>query len=309
MMKIHPTFLIALTLGTALAGVPASAQVRVIVDGKVQEVPDGVIRTIAYEPGGRQVIRDERFAGQAAPGCATVTTTETRDEDDHGRVIRTSVVTRIEPIVAVAYAPPSAPAQAFAPAAPQSFAASAPPFAPGAQRAFAPAVYTAPQQQAFAPPSAHLDVDPNAFGANPAALADALPADPNPQSVRIRRDAATGHFITTIRVNGVPVRAIVDTGAQSTILSAQDARATGAGNAIVRTQPMAGIGGYTLLNVARLNSFEVGGQQLGGFTAAIGQEGIPYTLLGQTEIARLGRIVIEDGTMTITPRAPRMAMR
>jgi hypothetical protein len=72
---------------------------------------------------------------------------------------------------------------------------------------------------------------------------------------------------------------------------------------------MPAIGGYTLLNVARLNSFEVGGQQLGGFTAAIGQEGIPYTLLGQTEIARLGRIVIEDGTMTITPRAPRMAMR
>ena len=47
---------------------------------------------------------------------------------------------------------------------------------------------------------------------------------------------------------------------------------------------------------------DVGGQQLGGFNAVIGQAGIPYTLLGQSEISRLGRIVIEDGVMTISAR-------
>ncbi len=125
----------------------------------------------------------------------------------------------------------------------------------------------------------------------------------------IHRDPRTGHFIAPIRINGVVIQAIVDTGAQDTILSAQDARATGAARDIVRSEPMAGIGGYTMLSVAKLRSMEVAGQNLGSFTAAIGQEGIPYTLLGQTEINRLGRIVIEDGVMTITPRAAQVAFR
>jgi hypothetical protein len=64
-----------------------------------------------------------------------------------------------------------------------------------------------------------------------------------------------------------------------------------------------------MLSVTHVRSMEVGGQQLGGFSAAIGQEGIPFTLLGQTEITRLGRIVIEDGVMTITPRNAQMASR
>jgi clan AA aspartic protease (TIGR02281 family) len=140
--------------------------------------------------------------------------------------------------------------------------------------------------------------------APPAALASG-----SAHPLAIRRDPRTGHFIAPIRINGVVIQAIVDTGAQDTILSAQDARATGAARDIVRSEPMAGIGGYTMLSVAKLRSMEVAGQNLGSFTAAIGQEGIPYTLLGQTEINRLGRIVIEGGVMTITPRAAQVALR
>ena len=112
-----------------------------------------------------------------------------------------------------------------------------------------------------------------------------------------------------MKVNGVAIRAIVDTGAASTILSPKDAWATGANEAVVSAQRMVGIGGYTMLNLARVQSLEVAGEQLGGFTAAIGQEGLGYTLLGQTEIARLGRITIEDGMMTIMPRNLRTASR
>lgn len=141
-----------------------------------------------------------------------------------------------------------------------------------------------------------------------AALDDGVAGEGRP--LRLRRDAMTGHFIAAIRINGVAVRAIVDTGAQKTVLSADDARATGADRDVMRSTPMAGIGGMTLLAVTRVRSLEVAGQQLGGVTACIGQAGIPYTLLGQTEIARLGRIVIEDGVMTITPRgATQVAMR
>lgn len=119
--------------------------------------------------------------------------------------------------------------------------------------------------------------------------------------MRIRRDPS-GSFVANVLMNGVPVRVIIDTGAQCTILSLQDARQTGADRDVTRSATMAGIGGYTQLNVTRVRSMNVGGQQLGGFNAVIGQAGIPYTLLGQSEIARLGRIVIEDGVMTISPR-------
>lgn len=256
-----------------LGAVPAAAQVRVVVDGRVQDVPAGVVRTISYQPGGRQSVIDQPFAGGAvAPGAASITTTETSDEDERGRVIRTSIVTRIEPIAAAVYAPP-----------------------PG--YAFQPAIYAAPQP-AFAP---RLEMD--------AAALD-MPAETGkPRILRVRRDAMTGHFVAAIRINGVEVRAIVDTGAQETVLSARDARATGATRDVIRSTPMTGIGGTTMLDVTRVRSMEVAGQQLGGFTACIGQEGIPYTLLGQTEIARLGRIVIEDGVMTITPRGAQVAMR
>jgi clan AA aspartic protease (TIGR02281 family) len=121
------------------------------------------------------------------------------------------------------------------------------------------------------------------------------------QPLRIRRDPS-GSFVANVLINGVPVRVIIDTGAQCTILSLQDARQTGADQDVTRSQTMAGIGGYTQLAVTRIRSMNVGGQQLGGFNAVIGQAGIPYTLLGQSEISRLGRIVIEDGVMTISAR-------
>jgi clan AA aspartic protease (TIGR02281 family) len=265
----------AIAIAATLAS-PALAQVRVVVDGQVQDVPAGVLRTITYAPDGRQIVRDTPFAGRTAPDCATVTTTETTDEDGDGNTIQTTVVTRIEPMVAVAWAAP------------------APPL---------PATYTPPQPAFFAdPPAPHLDVDADALELQ-------APASSVPYPLKLHRDPMTGHFIATIRINGVPVRAIIDTGAQSTILSARDARATGADREITRSEPMAGIGGYSQLAVTRVHSMEVAGQQLGGFTAAIGAEGIPYTLLGQTEIARLGRIVIENGIMTIAARGTQMAAR
>ena len=237
-MRRWPLPLIALALGAGIAA-PAGAQVRIVVDGQVQEIPDGVIRTISYAPGGRQIVHDEPFASGFAPGCATVTTIETSEENEDGSNVHTSVVTRIEPIAAVAYAPPIEQPE--------------------------PALVEAPSPElAFEPEALELPEAPSA----------------PPREVRIRRDGATGHFITLVRINGVDVRAIVDTGAQSTILSARDARATHADQDIVRSRPMAGIGGLTLLNVAHLKSMEVGGQQLGGFDAAIGQEGIPIHAAG-----------------------------
>jgi clan AA aspartic protease (TIGR02281 family) len=127
--------------------------------------------------------------------------------------------------------------------------------------------------------------------------------------VRVPRDKETGHFVTDVLMNGVKVPVIIDTGATGTILSPGAAKATGAMRDVTHTQNAAGIGGVTQLSVTRIRSFAVGGREIGGFEALIGREGIPFTLLGQTELRRLGRIVIEDDVLTITPRDQRVANR
>ncbi len=298
------SFLPVLALIAGSLSIPVEAQTDVGIDQAAQTVPAGMIRTIRTAADGQQTIVDMPFSGQAIPGAVTITTVETTEEDEDGTPIQTVAETRIEPVAMAGYSAP------FQQASFQRL-----PFeqAPVQQAPFQPAPF---QHAEYLPmmtspamlspvPTPHLNVDL-------AALMDSYPVAAGlrmasaPQSLRIPRDRETGHFIAAIAINGVPVRAIIDTGAQETILSARDARATGANRDIVSTEPMAGIGGYTTLNVTRVHSMEVAGQQLGGFTAAIGQEGIPYTLLGQTEIARLGRIEIEDGVMTITP--PRTAL-
>ncbi len=259
--------------------IPADGQARFGVDARGQQ-PPGMMSPIAATADGSPAFSAFPLAGTMLPGTVSVTTIETTEEDEDGNLVQTSLETRIEPVAAVAYAPD------IRPAAYQ----------------VRPAIYT-PPVTALQIPTPHLDLDATVL-----ALLD--PGDRvNPQSLRIARDHETGHFIAPIRINGVNVRAIIDTGAQETILSARDARVTGANRDVVSSEQMAGIGGYTTLDVTRVRSMEVAGQQLGGFTAAIGQEGIPFTLLGQTEIARLGRIEIENGVMTITPKAAVLASR
>lgn len=174
-----------------------------------------------------------------------------------------------------------------------------------------PAVYYQQQQgypqqgyrQAYAPPQPpRLEyADPDADSVQPGIGGARV--------VRIRRDRFSGHFIVPVVMNGVRIRAIIDTGAMGTILSPEDARATGADKDVKYSRPGVGIGGYTTLYVTKVRNLEIGGQQLGSFAADIGQQGIPQTLLGQPEIAKLGRVVIEDGVMTIYPKGVEMASR
>jgi clan AA aspartic protease (TIGR02281 family) len=121
--------------------------------------------------------------------------------------------------------------------------------------------------------------------------------------LKIKRDRFSGHFIAPVIMNGVKIKAIIDTGATSTVLSPEDAMATGAYNDATHQRPGVGIGGYTTLTVTRVRSLQIGADTLSSFAADIGQQGIRYTLLGESEIAKLGKIVIEGDIMTIYPRA------
>ena len=262
------------------------------------------MQIIRYGVDGRQTVTSSPFAGPVVPQAVSVTTVSTTEEDDQGNLVQTVVETRIEPVAAIPMTLAAMPEIGVPPVPPL------PEQVPTSAFAYAPSQ----AQPAFFPPLPPIQIalpliQPPEHWTPRQALASAGPVAPATRDLRISRDPATGHFIAPIRINGVEVRAIIDTGAQETILSARDARATGAVQDVVGSEPMAGIGGYTMLHVVQVRSMEVGGQQLGGFRAAVGQEGIPYTLLGQTEISRLGRIVIEDGVMTISPRITQVAMR
>ena len=134
-------------------------------------------------------------------------------------------------------------------------------------------------------------------GVNARPSAQNLAAIPD---IRVPRDTATGHFIMPVLMNGVQIRVIIDTGASMTFLSAGDAKATGADARATHKRPMVGIGGATDLGITRIDRFSIGGRDLGGFEAAISEKGLPYTLLGQTEIRKLGRIVIDGDILTVS---------
>jgi predicted aspartyl protease len=279
-----------------LATAPAAAQVRVIVDGQVHDVPAGVIRTIRYSPGGAQKIVDHPFSGATIPGAANITTTETTDEDERGRPLRTQIETRIEP--QAGYPQPQtivsvAPAEVqMQPARPELF----------------------PSQQEYAQSQqAGYQQSPPQISVNSPSLRDegsgTFSSPASPQALRIHRNRVTGHFIAPVLINGIKLHAIIDTGATYTILSPSDARASHADQSIMRTEAAVGIGGYTQVGVTRVHSLEIAGRNLGSFVVRIGQEGIPQTLLGQTEIARLGRITIDGDVMTISPRRVEIAIR
>ncbi|MBD8702020.1 clan AA aspartic protease [Sphingomonas sp. CFBP 13714] len=247
-----------------IVAAPAVAQVRVTVNGESFDVPAGTTRVITYLPSGKQQISDRQWDGQIGTEVASggIVITETVEEDDHGRILSRKVATQFEP-QRVAYT----------------------------RRipTYRQAIHRHP---AYVPPRLIPDLSK---------LSETQPPS-MPGVMRIKRDGRSGHFIANIRINGVAIKAIIDTGATYTLLTPEAAHAVGAYQSIIRNERAVGIGGMATVAVARLRTMEVAGQQFGSMIARIGQRGIAYTLLGQTEIARLGRVVIEDGVMTIIPQ-------
>ena len=123
------------------------------------------------------------------------------------------------------------------------------------------------------------------------------------EPIVIRRES-NGHFVVRLVVNGVPIRAAVDTGAMDTFMTTKDAMATGAFRNTVDAIPAYGIAGSFMTTRVRLDDASIAGVDLGHPLVLVGP-GINITLLGLPEIARLGRIVIDGNLMTITPRRRR----
>lgn len=111
----------------------------------------------------------------------------------------------------------------------------------------------------------------------------------------------SGHFETRVSINGRPILAIVDTGASSTVLTAEDARAVGIDPASLHyTVPVATANGTTNTSAVRTDEIAVGGivrRSLPVLVAAPGSLG--QSLLGMNFIGTLSGFDVRGDRMIL----------
>jgi aspartyl protease family protein len=132
--------------------------------------------------------------------------------------------------------------------------------------------------------------------ANPALAeeAEASIASPNISSHQIRtaslRKEGDGHYWATARVNKMPVKFLVDTGASLVALTKRDARRIGINvdnlqrNAEVRTAA-----GRVQAATATIDEITIDGVTVKNVSAVIIEEGLEHSLLGMSFLNRLDR--------------------
>ncbi|WP_027151771.1 TIGR02281 family clan AA aspartic protease [Mesorhizobium sp. WSM2561] len=113
--------------------------------------------------------------------------------------------------------------------------------------------------------------------------------------------AGNGHFEARILVNGTPVRAVVDTGATSTVLTAQDAQAAGFNPAALNfTIPVSTANGVARAAVVRTDELAIGGivrKDMPVMIAAPGMLG--QSLLGMNFIGSLSGFDVRGDRMIL----------
>lgn len=144
-------------------------------------------------------------------------------------------------------------------------------------------------------PGAALPTDPTAQ----AAIVDEDPAARGTDARSVVR-AADGMFYVRARVNGRPVRFLVDTGASVTVLTPADAARVGA----APHHPGFGArmdtaGGRARMAWTRLASVRVAGREARGVRAALVRGNLGVSLLGQNMLAQLGAVRIEGDRLIL----------
>jgi aspartyl protease family protein len=110
-----------------------------------------------------------------------------------------------------------------------------------------------------------------------------------------------GHFMTAGQINGKAVQFMVDTGATSVAMGAQDAERTGinfrAGQPVMMSTANGNVQGYRI----RLDSVRVGDVEVFGIDAVVTPQPMPYMLLGNSFLTRF-QMLRENDQMTLTKR-------
>jgi aspartyl protease family protein len=126
------------------------------------------------------------------------------------------------------------------------------------------------------------------------------------ESVTIPADGR-GFYQVLAQVNGVPVRAVVDTGASAIYLGRAQAAALGLGidTARARRAEMSTFRGPRTIWVLKLDRVQVGGlvaRDVDAWVVEEGDEGPPQPLLGMSFLQRF-EVKVGGGAMTLRERA------
>ena len=111
--------------------------------------------------------------------------------------------------------------------------------------------------------------------------------------------AADGLFYVTANVNGQPVRFLVDTGASVVVLSPHDAARTGLADQARYTAHIDTANGSAPMAWTTIERVEIGGRQVSGLRAAVVQQGLSVSLLGQNALAKLGPVTMEGDRLRL----------
>ena len=110
-----------------------------------------------------------------------------------------------------------------------------------------------------------------------------------------------GHFMTAGQINGKAVQFMVDTGATSVAMGAQDAERTGInfriGQPVMMSTANGSVQGYRI----KLDSVRVGDVEVFGVDAVVMPQPMPFMLLGNSFLTRF-QMLRENDQMTLTKR-------
>lgn len=120
-------------------------------------------------------------------------------------------------------------------------------------------------------------------------------------SYTIRR-SKDGHFWLPVRIDGVLVTALVDTGATHTVLTIEDAHTVGlnpnTGGLTVTSDTANGVVKHRMMGHRALN---VGKHSLGNVPISVGGPGLSVSLFGMSSLARFQSLTIETERLIFRP--------
>ena len=114
-------------------------------------------------------------------------------------------------------------------------------------------------------------------------------------------ESGGGHFITTGQINGRSVQFMVDTGATSVAMSAQDAERAGIAYKSGQAVPMFTANGVTQGWRIKLNTVRVGDVEVFDVDAVVTPQPMPFLLLGNSFLSRF-QMRREGNQMTLDKR-------
>ena len=110
-----------------------------------------------------------------------------------------------------------------------------------------------------------------------------------------------GHFMTQGSINGKAIEFMVDTGATTISLSADDARRIGLKYESGQKVMSQTAGGTRVVYLVRLNSVRIKDVEVFDVQAVVGEDAMPFALLGNSFLTRF-QMKRENDIMTLTKK-------